>query len=492
MANNDLKDPPPPYYPTSIHTLPPLKSYEEIVYGVGPGLTPPNHPRYIPRYPTHVVVPQVTTTSTSPSKKRRRCCNNNSQCFGGSGGALLVLGLLALAIWIGVRYGTRFAADDNLYNNDKTPIHVDPSSPRLDSCPNTTVECDGIRNCKLGTDETYCVRFNSDGQLQVKTSEHGSFLPVCYSGWKQSYAEQTCAQLGFRNSYSYKSITAPAPVILTMTDNSSVPIQGGVEISPSCPNQEVVSLQCTDCGMQQSTARIIGGTAAKSGQWPWQLSLHYRGSHICGAVLISPDFVLTAAHCIPRNDLSTQNWQVYGGMVSLDSLPSPYLVDRIILNDNYNTTTNDQDIALLKLKSPVVFNNDVQPACLPAYDLNFPHGTRCWTSGFGVTDESTAPVSRELMEVAVDIISTAVCNYRHVYGGAVTRNMICAGDLKGGSDSCQGDSGGPLMCESGKRWYLVGITSWGQGCGRRHKPGVYTKVNSLVPWIYSTMQQERP
>uniref|UniRef100_A0A3Q3GM00 Peptidase S1 domain-containing protein n=1 Tax=Labrus bergylta TaxID=56723 RepID=A0A3Q3GM00_9LABR len=327
------KDPPPPYYPTSIHTLPPLKSYEE--------------------------------------KKRRRCCNNNAQCFGGSGGSLLVVGLLALAIWLG--------------------------------------------------------RFKSDGQLQVKTAEDGSFQPVCYSGWNQSHANQTCAQLGFR------------------------------------------------CGKQQSTARIIGGAAAKSGQWPWQLSLHHRGSHICGAVLISPDFVLTAAHCIPK---------VYGGVMSLNSLPSPYLVEKIILNHNYNSTTHDQDIALLKLKSPVVFN---QPVCLPAFDFSFSHGTRCWTSGFGVTDVDKT-VSRELMEVFVSIISTAMCNSRHGYGGAVTGNMICAGTLQGGRDSCQGDSGGPLMCESENRWYLVGITSWGDSCGLRNKPGVYTRVSSLLSWIYSTMQ----
>ncbi|XP_020495034.2 transmembrane protease serine 13a [Labrus bergylta] len=490
MANIDSKDPPPPYYPTSIHTLPPLKSYEEVVYGIGPGLTPPNHPRYIPRYPTHVVVPQVTTTNTFPSKKRRRCCNNNAQCFGGSGGSLLVVGLLALAIWLGVRFGTRFVPGDNSNNNHYSQPFVNPSSPRLDSCPNTTVECDGISDCELETDEANCVRFKSDGQLQVKTAEDGSFQPVCYSGWNQSHANQTCAQLGFRSSYSYKSTTDPASTALTMTGKSSVPIQGRVKISPSCPNQEVVSLQCTDCGKQQSTARIIGGAAAKSGQWPWQLSLHHRGSHICGAVLISPDFVLTAAHCIPS--LSTQNLKVYGGVMSLNSLPSPYLVEKIILNHNYNSTTHDQDIALLKLKSPVVFNNKVQPVCLPAFDFSFSHGTRCWTSGFGVTDVDKATVSRELMEVFVSIISTAMCNSRHGYGGAVTGNMICAGTLQGGRDSCQGDSGGPLMCESENRWYLVGITSWGDSCGLRNKPGVYTRVSSLLSWIYSTMQQEKP
>uniref|UniRef100_A0A3Q0QUR5 Transmembrane serine protease 13b n=1 Tax=Amphilophus citrinellus TaxID=61819 RepID=A0A3Q0QUR5_AMPCI len=239
----------------------------------------------------------------------------------------------------------------------------------------------------------------------------------------------------------------------------------------------VPCLSCPDCGKQQSTSRIIGGTIAKIGSWPWQLSLQFRGSHVCGGVLISPDFVLSAAH-----SLSPTNWKVYGGMVSLNSLPEPYLVEKIILDENYNKTTNDQDVALLKLKSPVTFNDKVQPACLPAFDQNFAHGTQCWTSGFGTTQAGS-----DLMEVTVDIIDTRVCNSRDVYEGLVTDNMICAGKLEGGKDSCQGDSGGPLVCQGKSRFYLVGITSWGAGCGGKNKPGVYTKVSRVLPWIYTSM-----
>uniref|UniRef100_A0A3Q3GM44 trypsin n=1 Tax=Labrus bergylta TaxID=56723 RepID=A0A3Q3GM44_9LABR len=101
-----------------------------------------------------------------------------------------------------------------------------------------------------------------------------------------------------------------------------------------------------------------------------------------------------------------------------------------------------------------------------------------------VSLQCTGEQPPSLMEVFVSIISTAMCNSRHGYGGAVTGNMICAGTLQGGRDSCQGDSGGPLMCESENRWYLVGITSWGDSCGLRNKPGVYTRVSSLLSWIY--------
>ncbi|KAM7413081.1 hypothetical protein PAMA_020455 [Pampus argenteus] len=492
MAKYDPNEPPPPYYSVAVHTLPPLKPYEEVVYGVGPGLTPPSQPHYIPQYPPPVAVPQVPR---SIPPKRKRCCENNAQCYGGSGGTLLVLALLALAIWLGVRYGTRMTTAVILYGNeDDDHRSEDQPLPKYDTCPNNTVQCDGIRDCQLGSDETNCVRFGSDSILQVRTAKDGRFLPVCYSGWSQSNADQTCAQLGLRGSYATKAVKSQESISVALASKSFSLIQGVVKVSSSCPDQETVSLQCVDCGRVQSTSRIIGGSVAKSGQWPWQLSLHFRGSHVCGGVLISPDFVLTAAHCFPRSNpfsLSPKNWKVYAGVVSLDSLTQPYMVQKIILNENYNDKTNDQDVALLKLTSPVLFNDNVHPACLPAFDQKLPQTTKCWTSGFGTTESGSGTVSKDLMEVVVDIIDTQVCNSPRVYGGLVTKHMLCAGDLNGGKDSCQGDSGGPLVCQTGNRWYVMGITSWGSGCGLKNKPGVYTKVKSVLPWIYSNMQQER-
>lgn len=407
-----------------------------------------------------------------------------------------MLALLGIAIWLGVHYGTRVATAVIIYT-DKDDGHQNENLPTQinDVCPNTTVVCDGIKDCQLGSDEAECVRFGSGNSLLVRTSEDGRFLPVCYSGWDNNFADKTCSQLGFRKGYVSKKLNAQDSTTLELTNKSSLPIQGQVKVSSSCPNQDIISLQCVDCGRQQSTSRIIGGSIAKAGQWPWQLSLHYKGSHVCGGVLISPDFVVTAAHCFPSGSaqaLSVGNWRVYGGALSLDKLPEPYQVEKIILHENYNSKTNDLDVALLKLTTGLSFSDKVHPACLPLYAQPFPDGTKCWTSGFGTTEAGTGKVSRNLMEVNVGLINPKVCNSRSVYGGAVTKNMLCAGDLRGGKDSCQGDSGGPLVCEGDKRWYLVGITSWGAGCGEKNKPGVYTKVSSVLPWIYSNMLRERP
>lgn len=496
MAKHDPSDPPPPYFSVAVHTQPPLKSYEEVVYGVGPGLTPPTQPHYIPQYPPPGTVSPVVRPSIPPGSKRKRCCATNSRCYGGSGGILLVLALMALAIWLGVRYGTKIATAAILYNEEDDHTIENPPVSKDENCPENPVQCDGIKDCLLGSDETVCVRFGESHSLQVKTVEDGRFLPVCARGWDQSYADQTCAQLGFKNSHATQTIPFQGSLSLEINSRSSSLIQGLVNVSSSCPGQEIVSLQCVDCGRQQSTSRIIGGSIAEVGQWPWQLTLHYRGSHVCGAVLVSPYFVLTAAHCFPSNPeskpLDPKDWKVYGGVVSLDRLPQPNVVEKILLNENYNSNTNDQDVALLKLASPAVFNDRVQPACLPFFNKRFTHGTKCWTSGFGTTDAGSNSVSNSLREVTVDIIESQVCNSPKMYGGTVTKNMICAGHESGGRDSCQGDSGGPLVCESGNIWYLAGITSWGSGCGRENKPGVYTKVTSVLPWIYSNMQREKP
>ncbi|KAG7483951.1 hypothetical protein MATL_G00043760 [Megalops atlanticus] len=261
---------------------------------------------------------------------------------------------------------------------------------------------------------------------------------------------------------------------------------------PSRSVQRTCSLENTNCGQQRATPRIIGGSIAQLGQWPWQVSLHFNGSHACGGSLVAPDFVVTAAHCFPKESSSSlvpSNWRVYGGVVSQNRLNTPYLVQKIIINEFYDPDTNDFDIALLKLKQPVEFSNNVGPVCLPTFDQTFSPGTTCWTSGFGRTEKGTASLC--LLEVAVEIIDTGICNGSAVHNGSLTQNMKCAGDLNGGKDSCLGDSGGPLVCEADNRWYLVGVTSWGVGCGRRNRPGVYSNVNRLLPWIYSKIQQER-
>ena len=112
-----------------------------------------------------------------------------------------------------------------------------------------------------------------------------------------------------------------------------------------------------------------------------------------------------------------------------------------------------------------------------------------WTSGWGTLSSGSSALPNILQKVDVPLVNTADCNSAAAYGGDITDRMVCAGLQAGGKDSCQGDSGGPLFAsEADGSFKLVGVVSWGEGCARPNKYGVYSKVNIMVDWIASQTQ----
>ncbi|KAM7333072.1 hypothetical protein ACRRTK_006392 [Alexandromys fortis] len=162
----------------------------------------------------------------------------------------------------------------------------------------------------------------------------------------------------------------------------------------------------------------------------------------------------------------------------------------IFLSPKY-THLYSNDIALLKLSSPVNYNNHIQPICLLNSTFKFENRNDCWVTGWGtIGEDESLPSPYTLQEVQVAIFNNSMCN--HMYQKTDFRiniwgDMVCAGNPAGGKDACFGDSGGPLVCDQDTVWYQVGVVSWGIGCGRPNRPGVYTNISHHYNWIRSTM-----
>lgn len=232
--------------------------------------------------------------------------------------------------------------------------------------------------------------------------------------------------------------------------------------------------------------RIIGGTPAPLGAYPWQISIGLRGvapleGHFCGGSIVKPQWVLTAAHCV-YGQTSPENIQVFYGSNVLDQNGSIVSVDKIIVHPQWQRVTFDYDAAFLHLSNPISPTPVITLSKEASVFLANP-GLIGIVSGWGLTKEG-GRISNVLRNVGVQIVAEADCKSTAAYDGAVTDRMICAGFAEGGKDSCQGDSGGPLMVPDGTgSLRLAGLVSWGEGCAHPGKYGVYTSVPIISDWI---------
>ncbi|XP_044538363.1 plasma kallikrein [Gracilinanus agilis] len=231
------------------------------------------------------------------------------------------------------------------------------------------------------------------------------------------------------------------------------------------------------------SGRVTGGKPASQKEWPWQVSLQVKlrtQSHVCGGSIIGNQWILTAAHCFDGLT-SPDIWRIYAGILNQSEIQADTPFSRakeIIIHHQYEVSETGHDIALIKLEAPLNFTDSQTSCCLPIEE-NINHN--CWVTGWGYTQEK-GEIQNTLLKVNIPLISNEECQEKYPQY-KVTDHMICASDKEGGKDACKGDSGGPLSCNYNTKWQLVGITSWGDGCGQKDHPGVYTKVFAYLDWI---------
>uniref|UniRef100_A0A182NV84 trypsin n=1 Tax=Anopheles dirus TaxID=7168 RepID=A0A182NV84_9DIPT len=220
--------------------------------------------------------------------------------------------------------------------------------------------------------------------------------------------------------------------------------------------------------------RIVNGTSAVIGDYPFLVSLQRwtqdTKTHICGGTLISHLWILTAAHCV--DDIEFSDRGIIRAESSYHASGGVFLeIERTVRHQSvrYGSRAIDYDFGLVKLSAR--FERAV-PVRLVQDNRRFPPGELCTVVGWGLTKNTGD--REQLRMVKVPIVKQATCDevYREV--DPFTKRMLCAGYAGGGRDSCEGDSGGPLLC----RGIQAGITSWGIGCAKPSRYGVYSDVGN--------------
>ncbi|XP_066033680.1 acrosin-like [Chamaea fasciata] len=234
--------------------------------------------------------------------------------------------------------------------------------------------------------------------------------------------------------------------------------------------------------------RVVGGVGALEASWPWIVSIQHPGlGHWCGGSLITADWVLTAAHCFDKLDDISMLYVVLGATEFTQPGPGAVVrnVKQVVVHPYYRRADFSYDIALLQLDGSVQCSAYIQLACLADPALEVSKLDNCWIAGWGSTTARAQGSSGRLQEAKVQLINSQLCNSTAWYAGQVHPYNLCAGYPQGTIDTCQGDSGGPLMCKdnTAEYWWVVGLTSWGEGCARPKRPGIYTSTRHFYHWI---------
>lgn len=249
------------------------------------------------------------------------------------------------------------------------------------------------------------------------------------------------------------------------------------------------------CGKQYfPSSRVIGGSNAKPNSWPWQIVLLSSGRPGCGGSIISPNWIVTAGHCVvDRSDRlrPVSGFSVKVGKHDLrrrEQYEKEHRAAQVIVHPGFSMRHMKNDVALIRLSSPIQFNQAVQPICLPRQAART--GQNCYITGWGRSSRNARQMHHTLQQASMPVVDQRTCAYymRRVAPLPVGPHSICSGYGRARISGCQGDSGGPFVCNNGRNWELHGAVSWGsRDCSSRpNQYSVYANIYYLKSWISRT------
>lgn len=242
----------------------------------------------------------------------------------------------------------------------------------------------------------------------------------------------------------------------------------------------------------ESNDRIIGGGPVNIESAPFTAQLFYgpnESNARCGASIIGPKHLLTAAHCFEALPDPDNAIKVRVGSNLWNEGGREFRIKKHTIHPKRNADPRalNYDFAVIELDKEIEFDNSTQPIELATLDMKLKDGAMMDTYGWGLLTDNESLHPKELQKVSVPLYSHQKCKQdlaKHRGAPKITKDMICAGYEEGGKDACGNDSGGPLVHKN----ILVGVVSWGNGCAQSRSPGIYARVAIAEDWIRETMK----
>ncbi|KPM11130.1 serine protease-like protein 10 [Sarcoptes scabiei] len=254
-------------------------------------------------------------------------------------------------------------------------------------------------------------------------------------------------------------------------------------------------INADDCGRRLvRRPKIINGSNALHGQYPWMISLMLNNRHHCGGSLINENWILTAAHCVYHVDQTRFQVKLGGHFRNKESEPTSITINEVIAipHPGFNFAHFNDDLALIRLSKRVSYTRYIQPICLPSARVPRTQPPKATVIGWGKLRQGGFSADT-LQEVEIPIVDNDKCVSWYREMGkilSIKHTQICAGLEQGGKDACQGDSGSPMMItDRSKRSTVIGVVSAGIGCALPKLPGLYTRVSSYLDWIKNIMDK---